>query len=369
MKFLRYFILTLIVLGIPTYAWTYFGGTFGAVFSALLVGSSLIYYAVIDKSVPVVSFLVLGLCYYTIAGLQYQGETSFFLNDAIKYFIFIVCVFEVAKRTTQKEFFILLAIGALSIVADAIFFPSSWGRYAGFYINPNGAGFICVLGFALSFTFKNRLLNLAGQGIFVISGLLTFSRYVLIIFFIIYLLSIIIKRQNLTGLVFGILGLIVLLTFTNLRLNPERLSAFKSIFSENVDTKTLGEESRDETWALYTEMISDSPITGNGFKSMQGYNPRSFKVMIGVHNTYLMVLGEAGIIAFVIIVIIYIKMFLESIPLFFKKSEITFLAIILLTFLLVSHNYFDNHIVLFSSLWLYHQLKASKEDINQENIS
>ena len=70
--------------------------------------------------------------------------------------MFIVSITEVAKNTTNKEAFLYLLIGSMSIIIHALVFSNAYGRYAGFYLNPNRAGLICLLGLAFSFTLTNK---------------------------------------------------------------------------------------------------------------------------------------------------------------------------------------------------------------------
>ena len=67
------------------------------------------------------------------------------------------------RKSKLKEIYIFLLIGALSIIINAVFFPlhnanfyPTYGRFSGFYLNPNYAGAMSLMGFALSFGIKNR---------------------------------------------------------------------------------------------------------------------------------------------------------------------------------------------------------------------
>jgi hypothetical protein len=58
-----------------------------------------------------------------------------------------------------------------------------------------------------------------------------------------------------------------------------------------------------------------------------------------------------------LLVIVYLSLAIRSLSYFKIHPEYSFLALILITELLVSHNYFDNFIVLFFTIWLYVKVK------------
>ena len=108
--------------------------------------------------------------------------------------------------------------------------------------------------------------------------------------------------------------MVLILNITSFQLNTQRFNALKSVFSDEVDTEAISKNSRNETWSLYTDVILENPIIGNGYRSMQGKNADTVGVKAGVHNSYLMALGEAGVIPFLMLIIIqsYLLHYYES---------------------------------------------------------
>ncbi|WP_418513075.1 O-antigen ligase family protein [Corallibacter sp.] len=367
MKIIKYILLAIALLNVPTFSLEYVSPSLGALTSMFLLAGSLLYFFISKKSKPAFPFIILGLCFFTFAGLNYSGITDEFFKDVIRFFIFIICFNQVSKDTTDKELLIFLLIGALSITVNALFFSNVFGRYSGFYINPNKAGFICLFGFAISYIINSYKLRLVIQFAFIICGIFTLSRSFILMLVLINLASLFADKRNIQTFVVGSAAMTVILTASTLQLNKERFSALNSIFSSNeeVDTQTITEGSRDETWAMYSNVIFNNAIIGAGYKAMRGDSGLA-GVEYGVHNTFLMVLGEAGILAFLLIVIIYLALFVRSLKLFSTNQEFTYLSMALIGYLMVAHNYFDKYDVLFVSLWLYNKVRDQhKEDVSQ----
>lgn len=366
MQILKYIILLLIFLNIPTFGLSSFGPGVGSASVLILFGLIFLYFFLNKKEKPIFPFIFLGLCYFLISGINFSGILIEYFKDIVRYFLFILLAIPLIKKSSNNEIGFVLLIGAISVLINAFIFPNTYGRYSGFYLNPNTAGLICLIGFALSYNILQIKYRLIAQFLLTVAGIMTFSRYFILILILVNLVSILANKKNVIGLIVGSLGLIIILGTTSLKLNTERFLALKSIFSDDIDTETITKESRDETWSLYTEVILNNPIFGKGYKTMQGKDTDTVGIKVGVHNSYLMVLGESGIITLLLFVFIYLAIFIRSIMHFSVHPEYTYLAIILLTYLLVSHNLFDNYIVLFISIWLYIKVK-NKPVINSLN--
>lgn len=366
MKFIKYIALFLILFNIPTFSLENFGASFGSFSSALLFASIIGFFIVSKKTKPATPFIILGISFFVFSGLNYTGITTDYIKDFIRFFIFILCVNQLTKETSNKELLLFLVIGGLSILINATVFSNVFGRYGGFYLNPNKAGFICLFGFALTYTLKNYKFKLAIQLLLVICGILTLSRSFILFLVIISIISLFADKKNVQTMLIGAIAFIVILTASSLQLNKARFSALQSIFSSDaVNTQTITEGSRDETWAEYANLIYDNVIVGAGYKSMRGSSGLA-SVEYGVHNTFLLVLGEAGIISFLIIVFIYLSLLIKSIRCLSLHQEYTYLTIAIIGYLMVAHNYFDKYDVLFVSIWLYNHLNNSLELENEK---
>ena len=183
----------------------------------------------------------------------------------------------------------------------------------------------------------------------------------ILLLILINVLSLFANRKNIVGLLAGAIGFVIILNTPAFKLNQNRFGALQSIFStQEVDTEVITEESRNETWALYTDVLMQNALIGTGTGAMQGANSYKVKIGVGVHNTYLMVLGEAGIIPFLLIVIFYVSLLARSFKSFKQRPEYFYLAIVLSTFLLVSHMYFSNYVILFFTIWLYTRISRTE---------
>ncbi|MGC1633355.1 MAG: hypothetical protein WA749_14695, partial [Gelidibacter sp.] len=150
-----------------------------------------------------------------------------------------------------------------------------------------------------------------------------------------------------------------------LKLDTVRFSALEGVTENKIDNHVITEDSRSDTWSLYTDPILDNIFFGNGYQSMQGWAADTVGVKVGVHNTYLMILGESGIIPFLTIFFIFVNLFIRSISKHFKENpEYSFLSFVLIMFLLTTHNYFDNYALLIITLWIYTKVYDSHDSEN-----
>jgi hypothetical protein len=353
-EILKHTILALTILNLPTFGLISFNPALGSLAAALSLVSLALYYFFIKKSKPLLALLLIGILYYSISGFSFSGELSMFIKDIFRYFLFILSVTEVAKNTTNGEACFYLVIGAISVILNALVFSDEYGRYAGFYINPNRAGLVCILGFAFTYRLANKKYKVIAQLICTLAGIATLSRYFLILLLLVNITSLFANKKNIIGLMVGAIGIVIIINTPAFNLNKDRFDALNSFFSEGeVKTTTITKESRQETWALYTDAIVNNAIIGNGYGSMQGHQGDTVGIKVGVHNTYLMVLGEAGILPFLLLVIFYTSMIFKSLRYFTTNPEYLYLSLIMASYLMVSHNYFYNYIILFFTIWLY----------------
>ncbi|TAI48575.1 O-antigen ligase family protein [Flagellimonas allohymeniacidonis] len=372
MKILKYIILILILWGFPTFALFYISPAMGSATSYLTIALAMVYYILNkDKKGLMWPFIILGLTYYTLAGLNYTGvsDREFFTNF-IKFILIVVCCADLARKTTLNEIYVILIFGALSVVCHSVFFAnidahfgSNYGRFSGFYLNPNYAAIICLSGFSISYGIKNSKLKLLGQLVFSFAGLLTLSRYFFSIWILMNLLGMVKSKKNMVTPAIGVAVLVLILTFggEGLKLNTSRFEALNSLFDseEQVHTETINRDSRADTWATYYDIILDKPFLGNGYRKLQG---RHFGLWAGVHNTYLMVIGEAGIIPFLVLIWIIGTLFIKGVFYYNSEPEYFFLNIVVVTSLLVGHTYFEKFSNIFFTLFLYARLIEFKRN-------
>lgn len=358
MKILRFIIIAFIIWYLPSFLLDVYGETVGSYASYLMFILIIGYFFISPKFTPHLPLIVLGILYFTFSGLNYTGEFDFFYYKFIKYIVFVIGVSELITRCKANILFLFLLVGGISIIINAVFFPHFYGRYSGFYLNPNLAGFTALLGFCFCFKISHRLLRLLGFVIFIFAGFLTFSRYFILMWIILSIISVILNRKNIEVILIGVGSGITILTIASLlQLNIERLHSIQNILGNQIDQgiKTLSKNPRVDTWALHTENIVNHLVFGNGFLSMSGVN----NVNVGVHNALLLTVGEAGFIPFLIMVIIFGKLLYTGIKTIRNELLPGLLCLVLCSYLFVSHNFYDNYLLLFFILWvswlLYHK--------------
>lgn len=371
MKRLRQTILCLVLLNLPSYFLEYYSPLTGTILRYsvfILIG---IYFVLNDRFKQVSPFVLLGGLYFIISIFVDQGSTENCLATILKYFAFVCLGTCVVIDTRRTELFYILIFGALSIIYQALFIEELSGRYSGFYLNPNAAGLASIVGYSLSIVLKNKWVSVIGQFIFSVSGLITFSRTFLLIWLIINVILLFIGYKNiLKVLLSGIFFWIVISFGGGYNLNAGRMEAFSSLMKvELSDDMTQG--SRVQTWSLYFEQILDSPILGNGYLSFSGksvvndcYDCKNQ----GVHNMFLMVLGESGIFVFVFFLVIYTNILVGSVRRFKLDPVILMLTTSILIYMQSDHNYFDNYLLLFFSIWLFIESKKGSEIRDQSKL-
>jgi len=135
-------------------------------------------------------FVILGLGYYLISGIQfYRGDDTNFIKDSIKFIALIIFGGEIIRNTSKKTLFLFLLIGSSSIILNALFFADNYGRYSGLYLDPNAAGFICISGYGLTYGIDQKKIRLFGQFIFSLAGFMTFSRTFIVLWVLINLIG------------------------------------------------------------------------------------------------------------------------------------------------------------------------------------
>ena len=363
MFIIRFIVLTSFLLNIPSVALTYLNSTVSNLVSATSYLLLLIYYVLSKKTSLNLWLIVIGLLFFSISNIindQYiPAETRDYIMFIIKYFITVICGYELLKNTSTREITIFLFVGSITILLQIFFFNNPLedsGRYSGFYLNPNVGGFICLIGYGLSFAKQNKNFRLILQIVFTIMGLLTFSRTFILLWLLTNLIAIKINLKNARVFLYGFGLLMVFIVFSEfLPVQNPRLTQLSAIVKgENVNTAEINEDSRTETWSLYYDALFDRPVLGNGYNTFSG-NTNIAKV--GVHNSYLKIWGEAGIIVFVVFVAMFTVMLKQSYQKFDLAPHLFMITIVVILFLTTSHNFFETGYLLFVTMWIQAEIK------------
>tara|TARA_R110000765_G_scaffold168384_3_gene273403 strand:+ start:20026 stop:21201 length:1176 start_codon:yes stop_codon:yes gene_type:complete len=363
---LRYSILALILWHLPGFTLVYVNGNISSILSYLSYGLILLYVLINGKTGNSLPMFFLGLIYFLISSVieqTYMPDLKLFAIIVAKYFIIIWGGYEVMKNTSPKELWIFLLIGAFSIIGNMFIFNNLLadnGRYSGFYLDPNNAGLICLMGFALSFVLPRKI-QLAGKLIFTILGLFTFSRTFIVSWLLINVLSIKLSVKNAKMLALGFALLSGLLVYNEFLPNKNRrLEELGAMISGNEKkAQNLNKDSRLATWGRYYDFLMDNPILGNGYNAFTG---AGVAPPVGVHNTYLLIWGEAGIIPLLIFLIYLASLLKKSYGYFKQIPHVLMMLLGLSLFLLTNHNFFTTDYSLMFLLWLHIQISKEIED-------
>jgi len=361
MNIIRFIVIAFSIWYIPSFILEVSSETIGSYSSYLMFLMILGYYFLAPKVNPNYLLIFLGITYYLISGLVYCDDFKYFVLKFLKFIVFIIGMSELVTRSKPTYLFYFLLVGGLSIVVNAIFFPHAYGRYSGFYLNPNLAALIALIGFCFCFKVPNRLLRSIGFIIFIFAGFLTFSRYFILMWILLSIVSAIIDKKNLEVLGIGLgSGIVILAVASLLQLNTERFTAIEDILGNQVEqgTEVLSKGSRVETWSYFIDDIADNIIFGKGFATLSG----EISVSVGVHNSILLTLGEAGIIPFFIMIMIFGRLFYLGLKNIKEELFIGLLSLAMCSYIFVSHNFYDNYLLLFFLIWLSWYLNKLNND-------
>jgi len=290
--------------------------------------------------------------YYFIGAFQNEVSFKILLLEYIKFLLHLFGLSISLQYINQKTIILILLAGAITILLDSIYFRfndfqgigyvSEYGRYSGFYLNPNTAGVICMIGYILTIAKKDwwKILSI----VFTFLGFLTLSRAFMISWFLITSIYFIYNRKDIIKpLLFLVSAFFALIIFSEkLNLDSDRFSFLTSLFSGSIDAEFLTYDNRKDQWAKFYELIIDSPIFGNGYStfltSLTDVNAQ------GVHNTFLLIFGESGFLPFLLFLSLIIRLLYSTFTNRGHNIDTFFLTLLFFITLLVSHNFFSSGI-------------------------
>tara|TARA_B100000768_G_scaffold89483_1_gene83965 strand:+ start:346 stop:1479 length:1134 start_codon:yes stop_codon:yes gene_type:complete len=302
--------------------------------------------------------------YFFIGAFQYEGRHIELFIVFIKFLISLFGLFISLHYVNQKTIILILLAGATTIVLDSLYFRfndfqgigyvSEYGRYSGFYLNPNNASFVCAFGYILTITKKNNLKLLAI--LFTFFGFLTLSRTFMGTWIIINSIYLFFNRKYLVKSIFIlIISVIILVQYSEqLKLDSIRFDLLTNLFLGNIDQEVLNNDSRSSQWAKFYEGIANSPIIGNGYSSFG--NSLDGQGDVGVHNSFLLIIGESGFLPFTLIIALFISLLHRSLTILRQNITHFLLIISLIITLMVSHVLFSSGIQIFILVFIIYNL-------------
>ena len=356
-KIVPFVIVFLTLLNIPSIALETLSVSVSSPLSYLLF--TLLAYQILTNNIKypkhIIYLAFMSTLYFFIGALQYEGSFIEFFIVFIKFLLYLFGLFICLHYINQKTIILLLLAGAITIILDSLYFRfndfqgldyvSEYGRYSGFYLNPNIASFVCSLGYILTITKKNNIKLLAI--LFTFFGFLTLSRAFIGSWIIITSIYLFYNTKYLLKSIFIIVfSVIILIQFSDhLKLDFTRFEFLINIFSGNIDQEVLNYDSRSSQWAKFYEAILNSPIIGNGYSSFG--NSLDGQGDAGVHNSFLLILGESGFLPFSLIIALFISLLYRSLTIIRQNITPFLLTISLIITLMVSHVLFSSGIQIF----------------------
>lgn len=240
---------------------------------------------------------------------------------------------------------------------------SSLTRPAGFYMNPNSAGYHAVVTLLLvvSVLFRtksSRILVFLMIIIAFLSAFITLSKGAILMSLIV-LVSYFgmgtmffnrLKSQSrrsliiVGSLIVGSLAWFVVFLMTQFNqlgaFEQSRLTQIMDLLGGKLNTETT--TNRSDLAAVGLQWISESPILGWGFGA---FHYIRYGGDTGIHNMFLMLIGESGIVPFLLFIVFFVFSIYKSFRI--KNMEYRFLSLTFLLFTLFfangNHNLFDNY--------------------------
>jgi hypothetical protein len=227
-----------------------------------------------------------------------------------------------AEKARLKPLYVLLILcavasffipfGSMLNISGKIIVDSNRG--AGLFGNPNEAGIVSAMGFAISLILiKKKWLLICLVCFFVSMSVLTFSKTGLLMMVLIYFINLFLSGSLVKGFSRVLSAIIIIYTLLILfsgmitaqfeGTKAKRMSQFFDIVLLKPADDVV-ESSRGYLWRQGIDKIKRNIFFGEGLgalHSMKGGNLSvNNKVAQGVHNTYLLKYGDGGIIVFIV---------------------------------------------------------------------
>ena len=193
--------------------------------------------------------------------------------------------------------------------------------------------------------------------IFMIGVMVSFKRSLLLIplfaFFVLFLIS---KKENKFKNVIKIGIALIALVLVIITVFPESLDTIDRFGEDTANGGVLN--GREDLWKYSFEMFSEHPLLGMGFSSYTTYcYSQGFQWDALAHNCYIQMLGEVGIIGFIIFISFFINALIKTIKAINKTTDeknlyllyfALFMQIVCLTYALTGNPlYFPQQMIIY----------------------
>ncbi|MFC5713071.1 O-antigen ligase family protein [Thalassorhabdus alkalitolerans] len=198
------------------------------------------------------------------------------------------------------------------IVELGVMVDRTYPRLIGLLEDPNFFVFYNTIFFAYFLCNTHGLRNKVGLGLCIITSLLTFSRGGLLALFIILLIYLLmnnpVKQVKMLFSLIASTSILFYITVFHLNLN-----IWGMIDARFEDFSTDGGSGRFELWERAWEFFNSSIVVGIGAFNFSDYNEFYFNDDLSVHNTFLDILSESGLLGILpftlFVVVVFVQMF------------------------------------------------------------
>jgi O-antigen ligase len=296
------------------------------------------------------SLIIIAAYYYGINSMLQERTKKFSLDYYTPFFIVTLLFVVFGAEFGLYESF----VGTNDTFGDE--------RSSGLFANPNEAGafanYALVIFLAIFSATKKKILYLVFAALAITASVLSFSKAALIISTLVIIFFLFRSagwysynsksfKRYLVFFFFIIFGLssYLLVNFSDLSKNLTRNQKIRvagtlAILTGEINVHTTSH--RTEVYKHGWELIKKNPIFGHGLGTFHKFN--SGRLHFGVHNTFLLIQGESGILPFILFVSLFIHFFIRGLRL--KNLEMGFFVsgVVIVYFLNVcgtSHNALD----------------------------
>lgn len=265
-------------------------------------------------------------CYFLMKSLI-SSSNSYSIERSISYagIVFNVGCLLLYVLGLKKLNFILQGDGIYSL---GVFMDREYPRLIGLVADPNYLVFYNTLFFTYFLCNLNHMRNRIGLLLCIITSVLSFSRGGLVAFVAIFILYILILNNPIKQLRLLMGSFLAIAVTFYIAVTFLRFDIYGVIQSRMQDFSSDGGSGRFELWGRAWDYFMDSPWIGVGASNFLPYNQFQFGDSLQVHNTFLEILSETGIIgAFCFSVFLFLTIYQLFVHRVYRKKPYLFLAL------------------------------------------
>jgi len=242
----------------------------------------------------------------------------------ISFSIFVGAFVNIIYLYTSGNLFTVFRLGGI------------YGRMESFGYDPNYWAILLNLGIVLTYyLYRNanrvgfKLLYIIFIATFISSLLLTYSRAGLLTFFVIFSI-IVFKRAKWSGILILVVSLAITIFMI---IYLPFLGRFKTILlAATTGVSDTSLRDRANLLTLAFKLLSRNPIFGIGLDNFKEFSTIVSNIGKRVHNTYLEILIDTGILGFIFYIMIFIKVLTRKVTMYVEEAS--FLKLGLIVFLI-----------------------------------